>query len=301
MPDRRSRRPQPLRGGRTASRGTSSRTDTRVESRVESRGETQGESGTDRQSWLYGWHAVTAALANPERRARRLLATAEAADALAAAGLLAGPVGATRSERAAIEAVLPAGAVHQGLALLADPLEEPSLHEVLMRLEGVGTATLLVLDQVTDPHNVGAVLRSADAFDARAVVLPRRHAPMLTGALAKSASGAAERVPLVRVGNLVQALGEMKAAGFWCLGLDAAGTEALPEASLPPRLALVLGAEGGGLRRLTRERCDGLLRIPMPGAMPSINVSNAAAIALYERARQMAAPARPRQDMATPG
>lgn len=244
---------------------------------------------------LYGLHTVRAAIQNPRRRIRRLMVTRNALARLELdeAGGLPFPV--EMVEPKEIDRLTGADAVHQGVLAEAEPL-------VPKRLTALGdTRLVLVLDQVTDPHNVGAVLRSADAFDARAVVLPRRHAPMLTGALAKSASGAAERVPLVRVGNLVQALGEMKAAGFWCLGLDAAGTEALPEASLPPRLALVLGAEGGGLRRLTRERCDGLLRIPMPGAMPSINVSNAAAIALYERARQMAAPARPRQDMATPG
>jgi 23S rRNA (guanosine2251-2'-O)-methyltransferase len=235
---------------------------------------------------------VLAALGNPERRCRRLLVTAEAGHALAGRleRLLALRPGLGREtpSRGEIERLLP-GAVHQGLALEVEPLAEPTLETVLDRGARGNDAVLVVLDQVTDPHNVGAVLRSAAAFGALAVVTTERHAPAATAALAKAASGALETTPLLRVTNLARALEEIKEAGFWCAGLaqDAAGS--LAEARLEGRIALVLGAEGGGLRRLTRAHCDVLLRIPMAtSAAASLNVSNAAAIALYElyRARR---------------
>ena len=175
------------------------------------------------------------------------------------------------------------GAVHQGIALQADPLPEPSLDEIAH--DAPANAVIVVLDQVTDPHNVGAILRSADAFGALAVVSTDRHSPDQGATLAKSASGATERVPFIRVVNLARALEELKRLEFWCLGLDASGTQTLAQAKSPHRIALVLGAEGQGLRRLTAEKCDVLVRLPMTGAMPSLNVSNAAAIALYELRR----------------
>jgi 23S rRNA (guanosine2251-2'-O)-methyltransferase len=232
---------------------------------------------------------VLAALANPARRCARLLLTAEAKRALEGAlaplarsrpGLAPELVG--RSE---LDRLLPS-AVHQGIALSTTPLEEPTLEEALRQGSAASDAVLLVLDQVTDPHNVGAILRSAAAFAATGVVVTERHAPATTSTLAKAASGALETVPLVRVGNLAQALAEIKAAGFWCAGLAADASQTLAEAKLSGRIALVLGAEGAGLRRLTRERCDLLLRIPLaPSGMASLNVSNAAAVALYELAR----------------
>ena len=236
--------------------------------------------------WLYGTHPVLAALANPRRRCRRIILTVEAERALGGrlAGLLREKPGLQPEimARPELDRILP-GAVHQGAALQVDPLEEPHLDEVLR--EGVSrtNAVLLVLDQVTDPHNVGAVLRSASAFGALAVVLTERHAPGVGATLAKSASGALERTPLVRVTNLARALEDIKKAGFWCAGLDADAPTSIAEARLDGRIALVLGAEGRGMRRLTHEHCDLLVRIPMtPGAVASLNVSNAAAVALYE-------------------
>ncbi len=233
--------------------------------------------------WLHGRHAVAAALANPRRVCRRLLASAEAADDLGAPppGLSVEVV-----ERAAIDALFPEGTVHQNVALRVEPLEQPSLGETLVLARGLAAAVLVVLDQVTDPHNVGAVLRSAAAFGARAVVVPDRHSPEETAVLAKAASGGLEAVPLVRVPNLAHALDEMRQEDFWVAGLDASAPATLAAAGLPPRTALVLGSEGRGLRRLTRERCDLLVRLPMRAtAVESLNVSNAAAVALYEVTR----------------
>lgn len=232
---------------------------------------------------LYGAHAVAAAWINPQRRCRRLwlapAGEAALAEALSEASRLRLERPAPfRVEKPELDRLLP-DAVHQGLVLEALPLPEVDLDDVL-RLPG--DAPLLVLDQVTDPHNVGAILRSAAAFGARAVVVTERHAPEVTGTLAKSASGALEAVPLVRVVNLARSLGEMQAAGFWCVGLAESGRCALAALDLKGRIGLVLGAEGRGLRRLTQERCDDLARLPTQGPIRSLNVSNAAAVALYE-------------------
>lgn len=240
--------------------------------------------------WLYGLHPVAAALANPERRCRRLLVTdaglaaiTPALDAARAQGLrLPEP---SRVERPDIDRLLPPGAVHQGIALDAAPLPEHDIADIVADPAIGASAVVVVLDQVTDPHNVGAILRSASAFGAAAVVVTERHAPEVTGVLAKSASGALEAVPLVRVGNLARALGELQQAGFWCVGLDEGGERTLAQVDLTGRAALVLGAEGAGLRRLTRERCDEVVRLPTGGPVASLNVSNAAAVALYEVAR----------------
>lgn len=243
-------------------------------------------------TWLYGSHAVFAAVANPQRRLRRLVATAEAASALEPKLAAARAEGRDlppleRLERNALAALLPPGSVHQGLAALADPLPSPDLETLCARWNvAQAPVAVLVLDQVTDPHNVGAVLRSAAAFGAAAVVLTERHAAPESGALAKAASGALEAVPLVRVVNLARGLDRLKEAGFWCVGLDAAGRDPLDKAPLEGRLALVFGSEGGGLRRLTRDGCDLLVRLPTRGPIRDLNVSNAAAVALYEWARR---------------
>ena len=226
--------------------------------------------------WLYGRHAVAAALANPERRFHRLLVAGDPPPLTPAAGIV--PEAASRNQ---IEAVLPAGAVHQGLALLADPPVEMSVEEFCTAAALAERSLAVVLDQVSDPQNVGAVLRSAAVFGAGCVIVSDRHAPMATGALAKAASGALEAVPMIRAANLSRALDALKKAGFWCVGLDAAADTAIEDAERFAKTALVLGAEDDGLRRLTRETCDLLVRIPGVGPLSSLNVSNAAAVALY--------------------
>jgi 23S rRNA (guanosine2251-2'-O)-methyltransferase len=259
---------------------------------AERRGRRETPASSQSERWLYGRHAVAAALANPARRWRRLVALAghesEAAELAAAARAekrgAAEPVQVL--DRLALETLLPEGAVHQGLALEAEPLAAPDIDDVLRAAETVaGRAILVVLDQVTDPHNVGAVLRSAAAFGALGVIVPEHNAPPASGTLAKAASGALDLVPLVRVVNIARALDQVKAAGFWCCGLDESATELLAAVDLGAKAALVLGSEGGGLRRLVRERCDYLARLPTRPPLASLNVSNAAAIALYEMAR----------------
>jgi 23S rRNA (guanosine2251-2'-O)-methyltransferase len=245
----------------------------------------------DPGSWLYGRHAVAAALANPARRIRRLIALPESAGelrALAAGAAASLPPGAPEIlDRRGFQQLLPAAAVHQGMAAAAEPLPARDIDDVLDGIsESAGTEVILLLDQVTDPHNIGAILRSAAAFAARAVVLPEHGAPPVTGALAKAASGALETVPLLRVTNLARTLDRLKEAGFWCLGLAEDAEKSLAELNPGSRVALVLGAEGTGLRRLTRERCDLLARLATRGEPASLNVSNAAAIALYELTRR---------------
>jgi 23S rRNA (guanosine2251-2'-O)-methyltransferase len=191
-------------------------------------------------------------------------------------------------ERRELEKLLPNGAVHQGIAILAPPLEQPELDDVLRGLAGKPSALIVVLDQATDPRNVGAVLRSAAAFAADAVVLQERHAPEATAALAKAASGALELVPLARVINLTRALEDLKREGFWCIGLDGQASQAIAEIDLSGRVVLVLGSEGGGLRRLVREGCDLLARVPIAPGVESLNLSAAASVALYEVARRRA-------------
>ncbi|MCP5362044.1 MAG: 23S rRNA (guanosine(2251)-2'-O)-methyltransferase RlmB [Hyphomicrobiales bacterium] len=227
------------------------------------------------QLWLYGKHPVLAALANPARKIKRLCAASQSRELLPAS--LQHPVEEMSTHE--IAQLLPEGAVHQGLALLTAPLPGPSL-EAILAPEGQ-PQTLLILDQVTDPHNVGAILRTAAAFGVAAVIQPQDHAAQESGVLAKSASGALERVPLVRVTNLSATLEQLKKADFWCIGMDGEAEQTLEQLPRYARKVIVMGAEGKGLRRLTREHCDLLAAIPMTRAVESLNVSNAAAIALY--------------------
>jgi 23S rRNA (guanosine2251-2'-O)-methyltransferase len=233
--------------------------------------------------WLFGLHAVRDALLNPRRETLRLVLTKNAADRLGAA-VAAGRLAPEIVDPRKFDAHVPLApdSVHQGAALEARPLAWGSLDEVCAG--GEGADLVVVLDRVTDPHNVGAILRSAEVFGARAVIAPARHAAPETGALAKTASGALERQPYLRVGNLAEAMERLRAMGYVLIGLDAAGeatlAAGLAEAGTRP-VALVLGAEGPGLREKTRETCDRLVRIPGAGAFGSLNVSNAAAVALY--------------------
>jgi 23S rRNA (guanosine2251-2'-O)-methyltransferase len=247
----------------------------------------------DAEAWLYGRHAVTAALANPDRRWRRLVVLAgqitEGLRLVASARATRRGDGesAQVAEPADLAALLPAGAVHQGFALEVEPLAERKLDEVLRHAgDAAGRCILVVLDQISDPQNIGAVLRSAAAFGAFAVLVPSHGTPLVSGALAKAASGALEIVPLVRVVNLARAIDTLKDAGFWICGLDETASQCLAELDLGERIALVLGSEGSGMRRLVRERCDLLAALPTRAAQPTLNVSNAAAVALYELNRR---------------
>ena len=223
---------------------------------------------------LYGWHTVSAALANPNRKIRKLLLTENAARRLGEENI---------DTRVTPEIVRPQlidqrlgpDAVHQGMLAEADPLPSPDIET--LKQEGI----VLVLDQITDPHNVGAILRSAAAFAVKAIVTTARHSPEATGVLAKSASGALELVPLVLVQNLARALTALNERGFLTVGLDSEGSDDLSKVELREPLALVLGAEGKGLRQLTRETCAAVARLDMPGEIKSLNVSNAAVLALY--------------------
>lgn len=228
--------------------------------------------------WLYGQHAVKAALANPQRTVKRWLVTQPSELSLRPS---VGRPPAEVVERHALERLLPPGAAHQGIAALVAPLPALDLEQALGRGLISGVRRVVLLDQVSDPRNVGAILRTCAAFAVDALVLTHRHAPPESGALAKAASGALESVPLVRVANLAQALEALARLNFWRIGLDAEAASDLAESDLSGDLALVLGAEGRGLRRLTAARCDVLARLPTASTMASLNVSAAAAIALF--------------------
>lgn len=234
--------------------------------------QSHGSPGRQR---LWGKHAVAAALDNPSRKVLRAWATREAAAYMQFPKDL--PV--TLAEAPDLGRLVPGEAPHQGVVIEVEPLEEAWLDELIGDVSE--KSILLVLDQVTDPHNVGAILRSAAAFGAIGIITQDRHSPPESGVIAKAASGALERVPWVRVVNLARTLEEIGEAGFWRVGLAGDSQTMLSEALGPPRIALVLGAEGAGLRLNTREHCDALARLPITDAVESLNVSNAAAIALY--------------------
>ncbi len=224
---------------------------------------------------IYGVHAVHEALRNPKRRVHRIHASENALQRLQDAGITPGRAEIVRVRPEELDRALGTDAVHQGIAIEAEPLLSPALEDLAP--EGV----VLVLDQVTDPHNVGAILRTAAAFAVKALILTERHSPSATGVLAKAASGGLEHCPIITVTNLAQALAKLGDLGFFRIGLDSDGPDDLRGVVPTPPIALVLGAEGKGLRRLTRERCDALARLDMPGAIRSLNVSNAAALALF--------------------
>jgi 23S rRNA (guanosine2251-2'-O)-methyltransferase len=254
----------------------------------------KGRSGGRRQPWqdrgaglglegpaiLYGWHTVSMALQNPERRIRKLLLTENAAKRLADENIVS-RVTPEIVRPGEIDRLLTPDAVHQGLLAEADALPSPDIEDLAQ--EGM----VLVLDQITDPHNVGAILRSAAAFAVKAIVTTARHSPEATGVLAKAASGALELVPLVTVQNLARALTALNERGFMTVGLDSEGEADISAIPLTAPLALVLGAEGKGLRQLTRETCSHVARLDMPGEIKSLNVSNAAVLALYVGATRL--------------
>lgn len=243
-------------------------------------GRMQGGRGSGRASAgavrLWGRHAVEAALKNPERNHRKLWATREGVASLD--GELPADFPVEWAQPADLARLVARDAPHQGLVLECDPLPELFLDEVL---DGDPARPLVVLDQVTDPHNVGAILRSAAAFNACAILTQDRHAPPESGVVAKSASGALEVVPWVRVVNLSRALEEVAEAGYWRIGLAGEAKSTLAEALPAGPIALVLGAEGEGMRHNVQQHCDALARLPISESMESLNVSNAGAIALY--------------------
>ncbi len=269
--NQRKQRKKPVSAGHRGSRGRSD----------------QSHAGAGAEAWLYGVHAVEAALLNPARTCRRLVMTEHAADA--AEAILArcphASLAAEITDREHIDRLLPDGAVHQGMALQVTALPERHVEDIVRQTRDMTAATLAIVDQGTDPRNIGAILRSAAAFGVCAVIVQDRHAPDATGVLAKSASGALETVPMVRATNLARTLEQLKNAGFWSVGLDGAGETGIDALDWPKKSIVVLGAEGKGLRRLVRESCDFLVRIPMTPAMESLNLSNAAAIAFYEAFR----------------
>jgi len=231
--------------------------------------------GSPNRPRLWGKHAVAAALDNANRRVLKAWATREAATFMR----FPKDVAVTFADVADLGRLVPHDAPHQGVVIEVEPLEDAWLDEIIT--DAPEKAVLLVLDQVTDPHNVGAILRSAAAFGAIGIVTQDRHSPPESGVVAKAASGALERMPWVRVVNLARALEEISEAGFWRIGLAGDADTDLKEALGPQKVALVLGAEGPGLRPNTREHCDALARLPITEAVESLNVSNAAAVALY--------------------
>lgn len=238
-------------------------------------------SRAEGDNFVWGRHPVLAALANPARKGMgRLLVTADRAEELERERLTHGHK-IEVVDGPTLTRMLPAGAVHQGMVFKVQPLEGVSLDEIADPAEGV----IVMLDQLTDPQNVGAIFRSALAFGAKGIVVQDRHSPALAGALAKASAGATERLPCARVTNLSRALERLADLGWRAVGLDGSSDETLAQALDARPTVLVMGSEGDGIRRLVAEHCDTLARIPMPGGFESLNVSNAAAISLYECAR----------------
>jgi len=228
---------------------------------------------------LYGFHAVEAALRNSERQVDALYVTENGLKTIEENSLI--QPSPTILPKDALEKLLPQGAVHQGVALVTKDLPETSVDDFIISAGQRGASKLVMLDQVTDPHNVGAILRSACAFGFDGMIMQRKHAPELNGVLAKTACGAVEHVPVAYETNLNRSLEALKEAGYFIYGLDERGEDIGTLGNIPDKAVIVLGAEGPGLRRLVKENCDTLIKLPMAGTMPSINVSNAAAVAFY--------------------
>ena len=253
-------------------------------SKLESSGSTKG------LDLLYGRHAVLSALANSRRQISRILLTFDTYDHMLGEikkALISGghaQIKIQALEKKKLDSHLPYGAVHQGIALEAKALK-CNLEDIINQTLNNEDVTIIILDQATDTHNIGSILRSAAAFNATAVVIQDRKSPMTNGTIAKAASGAMEHVALVRTTNLVRAMDKLKAANYWCVGLDGKEKKIISQSKLPGRVVFVLGSEDTGLRRLTRQNCDLLVKVPTSNKVESLNLSNAAAIALYEKSR----------------
>lgn len=220
--------------------------------------------------WIYGKHAVLSAINNPKRKIKKVIISGDSEI------FFEKNIEIIKVTNKEIEGFLPENSVHQGIACEAEPLPEQDIEDIYE------SRLLVILDQVTDPHNVGAILRSSAAFGAGGVIMPRDNSPNESGVMAKAASGALDIVPLVKVTNLSKTINELKKNGFWCIGLDGEAKTIIKDVPDYKKTVLVLGAEGKGLRRLTAEKCDLLVKLPMTEKVESLNVSNAAAIALYE-------------------
>lgn len=238
----------------------------------------QKQHKKNKELWIYGVHPVEMALQNRRRVVREIWIAKELPESVQVPKSV--PVKSVTRDQ--LDSVLGAGALHQGIAARCDPLPPVALEDVVDQSKHQDATLIVFLDQVTDPHNIGAILRSAAAFNAAAVVVPDAGAPDETGVLAKSASGALELIPLIRVPNLVRAMEYLKKEHFWCVGMDGYAKKTIAEDKLPSRCALIMGSEGDGMRRLTSEKCDYTVKLPMNKAVESLNVSNACAIALYE-------------------
>ena len=234
----------------------------------------------NRDILLYGRHPIELALKNKRRQILELYYTSLTALSIP------DTIKSRCVDKPFLDSLVGRDTLHQGLVARCAPLTQPSVSDLIKSLKENETATVVILDQVTDPHNIGAILRSGIAFDAAAVIVPEAGAPDENGTLAKSASGALELIPFIRVPNLARAMDALKDAGFWCIGLDGYAEQSITGTKLPNRCAFIMGSEGDGMRRLTRESCDYCVKLPMNPAIESLNVSNAAALTLYEFRRQ---------------
>ena len=274
------RKPDDVRARQDRPRRDSADQKQKSDSGTQSRSPVRQSQSSSSSYWIYGKHALHAALDNSERRFVEIRATEKAIDELASR-LDKRQLSCRISTSDEISTLLSPDATHQGVAAKVHPLPVKDVKDVIPS-DSAAPCRLLLLDQITDPHNLGAILRSAAAFDVHAVLVTERNAPPVSGVVAKSACGALDIVPLVHIGNLARTLDELAENGFWRVGLTGHTDKALHEIDPGNRIALVLGAEGKGMRRLTSEKCDFLVKLPISPKMESLNVSNAAAIALYE-------------------
>lgn len=247
-----------------------------------SRRKKPSKSSSSQNTWIFGLHAVKTALENSKRTPLRILVLESSKKHLPFPCTI--PIAVVSKKE--IEAALPKGAKHQGIAVLLEAAPTLGLEDLLDTIPEEGDSVIVILDQVTDPHNVGAILRSAAAFSASALIVTEHNSASLEGVVAKVAAGAMEQVPIITIVNLARTLETLQDKGFWCIGLDEAGDKTISEVDLSGKIALLCGSEGNGLRPLTKKVCDLLVQLPTNPSFPTLNVSNAAAVALYETVRQ---------------